>query len=208
MTQPNVTLKEGSLTDGDELVLVNASNTNLMLGSGVSGAIRKACGPAFQQQILDVLQREFGGPSMPPGSVLLTSAGAHPKAKFVAHLAVMDYRGGFSPESMPSLATVRTCCEHLWPQLEHLPGNGPLTVAMVAIGAGTGNLGVLEPTKITCETLVLHLRSHPTSRLERVTFYGYLLHEYIAIARVLIDFFPEVKNSLTAEAASALEKLR
>ena len=32
---------QGSLTDGDERVLVNASNTNAMLGSGVSGAIRR-----------------------------------------------------------------------------------------------------------------------------------------------------------------------
>lgn len=207
MTTTHVTIKEGSLTDGDELVLINASNTNGMLGSGVSGAIRKACGPAFQKQIVEALTAKFGAPSMAPGSVLLTSAGTHPRAKFVAHLSVMDYRGGFTADSMPSLETVRTCCEHLWNELEHLPGTGPVTVAMVAIGAGTGNLGVVDPTRITCETLVAHLRNRPSSRLERVTFYGYLLHEYIAIAKVLLDFFPEVKDSLSAEAKSAIDKL-
>jgi O-acetyl-ADP-ribose deacetylase (regulator of RNase III) len=202
-----VAIEEGSLTEGDELVLVNASNTNAMLGSGVSGAIRKACGPAFQGQVLEALKAKYGA-SMEPGSVLITAAGAHPRAKFVAHLAVMDYRGGFGPNSFPSLETIRLCCERLWEELEHLPGTFPVSVAMVAIGAGTGELGVVDPTRITCQSLQAHLKGRASSRLERVTFYGYHLHEYVAIAQELLSFFPEVRSSLSAEARGALEKLK
>jgi len=191
-----VTLEQGSLTDGHELVLINASNTNAQLGSGVSGAIRQACGPKFQGQVLEALKAKFGGP-MEPGQVLMTHAGAHPRAKHVAHVAVMDYRQGFGPQSMPTLDTIRTCCERLWSELERLGSN--VTVAMVAMGAGTGNLGVVDPTRITAETLKQHLRAVTNSRLERVTFYGYLPHEYAAMAKVLLPIFPEVEAGLSAE---------
>lgn len=88
----DVALKQGSLTDGDETLLVNASNTNLQLGSGVSGAIRKACGTTFQAALDELLEKR-GGP-LEPGDVVLTNAGAHRRARYIAHVAVMDYRGG------------------------------------------------------------------------------------------------------------------
>ena len=84
-------IKEGSLTDGDESVLVNASNTNAQLGTGVSAAIRQACGKGYQEKIFAALEEKFHGP-MKPGEVLLTDAGTHPRAAWVAHVAVMDYR--------------------------------------------------------------------------------------------------------------------
>jgi O-acetyl-ADP-ribose deacetylase (regulator of RNase III) len=202
-----VTLEQGSLTDGHELVLINASNTNAQLGSGVSGAIRHACGPKFQGHVLEALKAKYGGP-MAPGQLLMTDAGAHPRAKFVAHLAVMDYRNGFGSQSMPTLETIRTCCENLWSELERLqpPAGQPLTVAMVALGAGTGNLGVIEPTRITAETLTEHLRLVRTSRIAQVTFYGYLPHEYAAMAKVLLGYFPEVVTGLSAEVKGFIER--
>lgn len=202
-----VTLEQGSLTDGSETVLINASNTNCQLGSGVSGAIRHACGPKFQKQLLEAMQAKFGGP-MAPGQVLITHAGTHPRAKYVAHVAVMDYRYGLGPQSMPTAETIRTCCETLWSELERLPGTEKVSVAMVAMGAGTGNLGVVEPTRITAETLVAHGRAVHGSRLERVTFYGYLPHEYAAMARVLLGFFPEVEAGLSAEVRSFIARER
>jgi hypothetical protein len=120
----------------------------------------------------------------------------------------MDYRNGFGAQSMPTGETIRTCCEHLWPELERLPGDLKPTVAMVALGAGTGNLGVVEPTRITAQTLQAHLRATPSSRLERVTFYGYLAHEYAAMAKVLLEFFPEVDAGLSAEVRSFIARDR
>jgi O-acetyl-ADP-ribose deacetylase (regulator of RNase III) len=195
---------QGSLTDGRELVLVNASNTNVLLGSGVSGAIRRACGPQFQAQISEALQARFAGP-MPPGEVLLTTAGLHRTAKWVAHVAVMDYRKGMGPHSFPTLDTVRAGCTRLWEVLETLPGAEPLSVAMVAVGAGTGDLGVGESTRIAAETLKAHGRRTPSSRIGRVRFYGFLSHELVPIAKALVHEYPEVLRSLPAEVRHALE---
>lgn len=193
-----VELKHGSLTDGDESVLVNASNTNAQLGTGVSAAIRQACGKGYQERILQELERVFHGPML-PGGVLVTDAGAHPHAKFVLHAAVMDYRDGFTGTSFPTLDTIRTLCERLWDAVEALPGTARHSVAMVALGAGTGNLGVAEPMRIAGETLVAHRAIHPATRIERVAFYALQLHEFIAAAHVLVPIFPELLEAMPAD---------
>jgi O-acetyl-ADP-ribose deacetylase (regulator of RNase III) len=139
----------GSLTDGDETVLVNASNTNLQLGSGVSAAIRKACGTQFQAQ-LDALIDKRGGP-LKPGDIVMTTAGAHKKAKWVAHVAVMDYRYGVSAQSFPTVQRVRESCAKLWAAIDALGED--VSVAMVALGAGTGGLGLVDSVAAACDTL-------------------------------------------------------
>ena len=53
---------------------------------------------------------------------------------------------------------------------------------MPALGAGTGQLGVREPTRIACETLLLHLERTSATKIRAVTFYGYMLHEHMAVA--------------------------
>jgi O-acetyl-ADP-ribose deacetylase (regulator of RNase III) len=197
-------VRHGSLVEGDELVLVNASNTNGQLGSGVSAAIRGACGPGFQQTILDALATTFSGP-MAPGEVLLTDAGTHPRARWVAHVAVMDYREGFTAKSFPSLELVRRACARLWTRLEVLEVNA-LSVAMVALGAGTGGLGVQDSTRVAAQTLVEHVAASPASRLRRVTFYGYALHEFLAMASVLATFDRTVLDDLDAEARAFVSR--
>jgi O-acetyl-ADP-ribose deacetylase len=201
---------QGNLTKGDELVLVNASNTQGSLGTGVSGAIRAACGPAFQAEVQRALAERFGGPSMPPGAVLVTDAGAHPRARHVAHVAVMDYREGFSARSMPTLGLVRAACVALWRELEALPppAEGLLSVAMPALGAGTGQLGVRGPTIAACETLAEHLAQTPASRLGRVVFYGYELHEYVAVVDEVSARFQLAEGSVPAEILALVETIR
>lgn len=183
-----VEVVQGSLTDGDERVLVNASNTNGRLGSGVSAAIRRACGPGFQERIEAALDERFSGP-MPPGEVLVTDAHEHPRARWVVHVAVMDYRGGGDP--FPDEARIRTGCEKLWPAVEGIEDPEPLSVAMVALGAGTGGLGVRLPTELACETLKAHLARTPDSKMARVRFYGWLDPEYREMSDVIARHFPD-----------------
>ncbi|MHB8874834.1 MAG: macro domain-containing protein [Myxococcaceae bacterium] len=202
----DIALAQGSLTEGNELLLVNASNTNAVLGSGVSGAIRAACGRGYQEHIQEELQRQFAGP-MNPGEVMLTDAGAHPRAKYVAHVAVMDYREGFSGGSYPTLDVFRTGCERLWDLAEGLTSESRVSVAMVALGAGTGNLGVREPTRVACETLKAHLALHSESRIARVVFYGYSLPELLVIAQAVCKQFPGAEASLPVELRAALASM-
>lgn len=186
-----VRVTHGSLTDGDETVLVNASNTNLQLGSGVSHAIRVACGGGYQAQLNAVLEKRGG--ALEPGEVVMTDAGKHPRAKWVAHVAVMDYREGVHGSTFPTLDRVSRGTDSLWAQIEALGQD--VSVAMVALGAGTGGLGLVDTIRIACVSL-LALRP---KRISRVTFYGYALHEFIAMAGVVSQYFPEVEAGLDPE---------
>jgi O-acetyl-ADP-ribose deacetylase (regulator of RNase III) len=194
-----VEVVQGSLTDGDESVLVNASNTGARLGSGVSHAIRVACGPEFQGHIYAELERLKGGP-MEPGDLFVTHAGAHPNAKHVVHAAVMDYREGAKFSSVaPDEARIRAICDKLWPAIEAIEG-GPHSVAMVALGGGTGGLGVRMPTEVACETL----KAHGGAGISRVRFYGWADHEFLNMADVVskhfdgVELSDEVREQMTA----------
>jgi O-acetyl-ADP-ribose deacetylase (regulator of RNase III) len=160
----------GSIGDADVDVLVNASNTLLQLGSGVSAAIRQTCGGATYQSALDErLQREFGG-GLEPGAVVITDAGSHPRAKYVAHVAVMDYRPGPGIVSRPDAARIERGAAELWTKLAALPH--PVSVGMVALGAGTGGLGLRDSVRIACTTLKAQLETDP-GRICAVQFVAY-----------------------------------
>jgi len=121
---------------------VNASNTIGQLGTGVSAAIRRACGAGFQGVIHDALAARGGETA--PGAVWLTHAGTHPRARFVAHVAVMDYREDVAQRA-PDAARIQRASAALWTVLETLPLH-EVSVGMVALGVGTGGLGERLPS--------------------------------------------------------------
>jgi len=191
---------EGSLTDGDSLLLVNASNTNCNLGTGVSAAIRQACGKGYQKYIHHALEEKHKGP-MEPGTTLITHAGEHPRAKYVAHVAVMDYRDGFTGSSYPTLELIEECYTRLWHEIEHLDEKA-LSLAVVALGAGTGNIGLRQSVELACRTLQKHFGGVSKSRIDTLTFYGFQLFEYLAVLDVVRGFF-EVDLSDVSEEVKA-----
>lgn len=84
----------GSLVDpaiGAHAV-VNASNPSVALGSGVSGALREACGgTAFQQELRERLEENFDA-ELEPDDCLVTSAGTSTAFRWVLHVPAVDYR--------------------------------------------------------------------------------------------------------------------
>lgn len=187
MGAPIVEVRQGSVTDADVDVLVNASNTLGRLGSGVSNAIRVACGAGFQESILRAL-RPRGG-ALAPGEALLTHAGTHPRAKFVVHVAVMDYREG-ARQVFPDEARIRKGSDRVWRIVEDELPPGAYSIGMVALGAGTGGLGERLPTSITCASLQAHLAARATTKLARVVFHGYTPPEYANVRDVVRAAFP------------------
>ena len=194
-----IEVRQGSVTDGDVDVLVNASNTIGRLGSGVSAAIRGACGAGFQGVIFDALAAHGGQTA--PGAVWLTHAGTHPRARFVAHVAVMDYRNT-AQQRAPDAARIERASAALWSTLETLPLDAQ-SVGMVALGAGTGGLGERLPTKLACTTLRTHLTNHPATKIARVVFFGFTATEHANIADVVSQHFDvDVPDDVRALGAS------
>lgn len=176
-------------------LLVNASNTVLRLGSGVSGAIRRSCGAAYQDKLNGFLAAHAPD-GLQPGEVVITDAGAHPRAKWVAHVAVMDYRERDDAVPRPDLARIRLGATQLWQKISEL--SAPVSVGMVALGAGTGGMGLRDTTKVACETLKAQLDTHPGA-IERVVFVSYDMIEYLNATAVIRQSFPHADLSAMSE---------
>lgn len=71
----NIEIFEGNLIHEKTEAITNAANEDLLLGSGVAGAICTAGGPAIQQEC-DEIYRRFG--KVPVGGSVSTKAGMLP----------------------------------------------------------------------------------------------------------------------------------
>lgn len=85
---------QGDITEQDTDAIVNAANSELILGAGVAGAIRKKGGPTIQDEC-----NEIG--HTPVGSAAITRGG-NLKARYVIH-AVGPIWGQHSSEKAKSL---------------------------------------------------------------------------------------------------------
>src|SRR5713101_7168844 len=80
-----VTIRQGDLTSEKVDAIVNAANSDLILGGGVAGAIRTRGGPTIQKEC------ERIGP-IPIGEAVITGGGNLP-ARHVIHAASMELGG-------------------------------------------------------------------------------------------------------------------
>ena len=157
----------GDITDMDAGAIVNAANTELILGSGVAGAIRNKGGPVIQQEC-DRL-----GP-IPLGEAAVTGGGAL-KARYVIHAAGMRPGGGVGRESLVN-ATRNS--------LLRADERRIATVAFPAIGTGAGGFPVKECARIMTETVSDYLERENSS-IEKVFFVLFDESAFRAFEKVL-----------------------
>lgn len=183
-------VRQSSITEATEELLVHGGNT----AGQLTGALRATCGHGYQNQVYSALARTYGGP-MPQGSVLITDAGRHPRARHVAHVAVVDY-SPLGAASCPTLGAVRRCCANLWSAIEALPETR-ISVAMVQLGVGLG-IGVRQATEAVCSTLKSHRERRDHSVIEGVTLYAAELAHYLAAVETASRYFEQPAESLPA----------
>jgi O-acetyl-ADP-ribose deacetylase len=130
---------QGDLTESDCEAVVNAANTDLMLGAGVAGAIRAKGGPQIQAEC-DKL-----GP-IALGEAVVTSGGKL-KARWVIHAAGMHLGGR---------ATAASLRDSTRNSLRRATENGIKSVAFPAIGTGIAGF----PMKRCAEVMLAEIRDH------------------------------------------------
>ncbi|MFK7896779.1 MAG: macro domain-containing protein [Myxococcota bacterium] len=129
-----IVLIEGDLTEQDVDAIVNAANSDLVLGSGVAGAIAQRGGAAIAEACA------AHGP-IEVGEVALTGAGELP-ARAVIHAAGMAPGGSVSEESLRSVLQATFALAEK---------EGFRSVACPAIGTGVGGLGMQVCAEISLE---------------------------------------------------------
>src|SRR6202158_646290 len=163
-----ILIQQGDLTEADVDAIVNAANNDLMLGSGVAGAIRVKGGPAIQQEC-----DRIG--TIPLGEAAITGAGLL-RAHHVIHAASM--RLGESTSEANLRAATRN-------SLKRADENSLKTIAFPAIGTGIAGFPIERCARVMLGEVRAHLNGATT--LERV--------EFVLFDRRSLEIFERVVGS-------------
>ena len=142
---------KGDITDMPVDAIVNAANTDLLLGAGVAGAIRRKGGPRIQEDC------DRSGP-IRLGEAAVTSAG-NLKAQYVFHAAAMRLGGSATADS------IRQATHNSLLRAEE---KAIKSIAFPALGTGVAGFPLGQCAGIMIKIVLDHLRVR--SSLEKVYF--------------------------------------
>ena len=137
-----IVTRQGDLTEAGCEAVVNAANTDLILGGGVAGAIRAKGGPQIQAEC------DRHGP-IALGEAAVTSGGKL-KARYVIHAAGMHLGGRATEDSLRN--STRN-------SLKRAAENGIKSVAFPAIGTGIAGF----PMKRCAEVMLEEIPRSPSA---------------------------------------------
>ncbi|HEY1420162.1 MAG TPA: macro domain-containing protein [Candidatus Dormibacteraeota bacterium] len=126
----------GDLVEQEVDAIVNAANSELMLGGGVAGAIRRRGGPTIQAEC-------DAHPPVRVGEAAITGGGELP-ARYVLHAASMRLGGR---TTRPALASSMDSVFRLARE------NGVKTIAIPAVGSGIAGFPMDECARVMAECL-------------------------------------------------------
>ena len=149
--QTKIVFLKGDITEMDVDAIVNAANTDLELGAGVAGAIRRKGGPRIQEECNRL------GP-VPLGGAAVTTGGSL-KALYVIHAASMRLGGLATAEAL------RTATRN---SLERAEEKTFRSIAFPAVGTGVAGFAVEQCARIMIQEVLDHLKSRTS--LESVSF--------------------------------------
>lgn len=172
-----LTLIVGDITTQAVDAIVNAANSQLIGGGGVDGAIRRAGGPAIEQECAAIRARQGGCPT---GSAVITGAGRL-QARYVVHAVGPIWQGGTHGEAellasayLSSLALAAEC--------------GARTVAFPSISTGVYGYPVAQAARVALKVIRSELSGE---RFEEVRFVLFSEANFAVYAEALRDITHE-----------------
>jgi O-acetyl-ADP-ribose deacetylase (regulator of RNase III) len=147
-------ISKGDITDMPVEAIVNPANTDLLMDSGVSAAIRRKGGERIQEECERLAPLRVG-------AAVVTTAG-NLKALFVIHAAVIRPGEKTTAESI-KLATRQILLRSEEKTIKSL--------ALPAIGSGTGGFPVEDCAQIMLKAVLEHIRIRTS--LEKIHFVLY-----------------------------------
>lgn len=155
-------VERGDITDAEVDAVVNAANSELWMGTGVAGAMKRKGGVVIEEEALRQGPIEIG-------EAILTIAGNLP-ATHVIHAATMGKDLKTDPEKIAA-ATRSTLALAEKHKLESL--------AFPALGTGVGGVAPIQSAETMLSTVVQHV-SKGNSSLLKVLFVLYQDEAYKA----------------------------
>jgi len=166
-----MTLRRGDITQARVDAIVNAANNDLILGSGVAGAIRSKGGPSIQRECAAL------GP-IAVGEAAITAGGQLP-APYVIHAASMRLGGETTAAALRS--SVRNA-------LLIAKAKGLKSIAFPAIGTGVAGFPLDQCAQVMLEEIRDHLLGGTTlEQVEMVLFDAAALATFERIFAAMSD---------------------
>ena len=168
-----IEIRQGDITDQQDVdAIVNAANTDLILGSGVAGAIRRKGG--------DAIERE--GRMKAPirlGDAVATGAGRLPH-KAVIHAAAMGYReeDAHVPKRSGSLSSAEIIRNATLNSLKRAHELKLASVAFPALATGVGGFPVEECAEVMMSAVREYAAADPETTVQKVVFVLFGRAEY------------------------------
>ena len=134
-----IRLFQGDITDLDVDAVVNAANSELWMGSGVAGAIKRRGGKEIEEQA------KAQGP-IGVGEAVITGAGSL-KARHVIHAAAMG------PDLATDEAKVRAATRNSLLLAERLSLR---SIAFPALGTGVGGFPLADAARAMADEVLAH----------------------------------------------------
>lgn len=146
-----VLILQGDLTESSAEALVNAANSELWMGAGVAGALKRKGGPEIEREAM------AKGP-IEVGEAVSTGAGRLP-ARWIIHAAVMG------PDLRTDAAKIRQATRAALRLADQL---GIRSIAFPALGTGVGGFPMAGCGRLMMEVTRAYLAAG--SNLARVEF--------------------------------------
>lgn len=158
-------VRHGDIADQPDLdAVVNAANTELWMGSGVAGALRRRGGKQVEEEAV------AQGP-IALGAAVITSAGGLPN-RHVIHAAAMGYRAADAtvPKRAGTSSSAEIIASCVRRALELADANGVKSIGFPALATGVGGFPVVEAAEAMVRAASEYAEKTPKTRIERVVF--------------------------------------
>jgi len=178
-----LSVKQGNLLNEEEATfIVNASNTKLILGSGVSMAFKRHCGNELQQEMSNNLENIEG--ILNQGDVVATSSGKATNFIYALHVAIMDYNSGVKyDKKLPTLHIIQVALQNIENYLKWYWNEKKKTIKLVLplMGCGVGGLSKVNVINLYSDFFNRNIKAKCD-----VIIYGYDDSDYELIKSNLI----------------------
>jgi O-acetyl-ADP-ribose deacetylase len=160
-----IEIRQGDITEQPDVdAVVNAANTDLILGAGVAGAIRRKGGAIIDEE------GQKKGP-IRLGEAVFTAAGKLPN-KYVIHAAAMGYRPEDAkvPKRKGSLSSAEIIRNATLNSLRIADELGLTSIAFPALATGVAAFPVDECADVMLGCVRDYAREHPETKLRCAVF--------------------------------------
>ncbi|WP_151900463.1 macro domain-containing protein [Sulfurimonas hydrogeniphila] len=177
----SIVVKQGNLLNEEADFIVNASNTKLILGSGVSMAFKRHCGIELQNEMSSVLISIDS--DLEQGDVVATSSGKANNFKYSLHVAIMNYNQGVKyNKKNPTIEIIKKALQNIENYLLWYAKNKSNSMKLVLplMGCGVGGLDKTDVIK-----LYKNFFYRDVAFECEVIIYGYNIEDYKKICKIM-----------------------